>query len=186
VRIGERQIEEGQVLLLESIKGRVISFTGRNEQGDQNDNVEDAGPHDLNEEGGNAEQENHSDEDDHVGQDDNIVVDDDVQVVVADKPKGTRKKRKVVDGASGSNLPPKKLREDYGTSGDAGASTTGKSLAALQGLLERSTLAVEIGATAAANSPFVTSFVTLTPEREGGGHIDSIFWPNLRTQHLAE
>ncbi|GKG34407.1 hypothetical protein Tco_0437103, partial [Tanacetum coccineum] len=51
-----------------------------------------------------------------------------------DKPKGKRKKRKAASGASGSNLPPKKLKEDHGTSGDASTSTAGKSLAALQGL----------------------------------------------------
>ncbi|GKB95399.1 hypothetical protein Tco_0981536 [Tanacetum coccineum] len=34
--------------------------------------------------------------------------------------------------------------------------------------------------------PFVTSSVTLTPEREGGGHTDSVFGPNLCTHHPAE
>ncbi|GJY18431.1 hypothetical protein Tco_0389922 [Tanacetum coccineum] len=137
LRIGERQIEEGQVPLLKSTKGRVIPFTGGNEQGDQNDNVEDAGSHNLNEEGGNAEQENHFEGDDRVGQDDNIVVDDDVQAAVADKPKGTRKKRKDAGGVSATTV------------------------------------------------PFVTSSVTLTPEHEGGGHIDSVSGPNLQTQYPA-
>ncbi|GKF35713.1 hypothetical protein Tco_0112471, partial [Tanacetum coccineum] len=155
-------------------------------KGDQNDNVEGAGPHDLNEEGGNDGQENRSEEDDRVGQGDNIVVDDDVQAAVADKPKGTRKKKKAAGGASGSNLLSKKLKEDYDTSGDAGASTAGKSLAMLQDLLDRSTLAVEISVTAAATMPFVTSSVTLTPERKGGGHTDSVFGPNLRTRHPAK
>ncbi|GJT96841.1 hypothetical protein Tco_1092359 [Tanacetum coccineum] len=163
VWIGERQIEEGQVPLLESIEGRVIPLAGRNEQGGQDDNVEVVGPHDLNEEG-----------------------DDDVQAAATDKPKETRKKKKVAGSASGSNLPPKKLREDHGASGDAGASTAGKSLVALQGLLEHSTLAVELGVTAAATVLFVTSSVTLTPEREDDGHTDSVFWPNLLTQHPAE
>ncbi|GJY35189.1 hypothetical protein Tco_0420567 [Tanacetum coccineum] len=34
--------------------------------------------------------------------------------------------------------------------------------------------------------PFVTSSVTLTPERKGGGHTDSVFGPNLRTRHPAK
>nr|GEW49810.1 transposase (putative), gypsy type [Tanacetum cinerariifolium] len=55
--------------------------------------------------------------------------------------------------------------EDHGTSGDDGSSVTRKSL----GLLERSTLAVEVGVTAAAILPFVTSSVTPIPEHEGGG-----------------
>ncbi|GKG47437.1 hypothetical protein Tco_0506922, partial [Tanacetum coccineum] len=112
----------------------------------------------------------------------NIMADDKAQVIVADKPKRLRKKRKVADGVSSSGLPPKKLREDHGVSGDAGAGTAKKSLVVLQGLLDRSTLAIEIGATSAATVPFVTSSVTLTLEREGGGHEDSITGPNLRTQ----
>ncbi|GJW86166.1 hypothetical protein Tco_0161506, partial [Tanacetum coccineum] len=38
----------------------------------------------------------------------------------------------------------------------------------------------EIGVTAAAFVPFVTSSVTPTPEREGGRHGDSVTGPNLR------
>ncbi|GJV79491.1 hypothetical protein Tco_1515361 [Tanacetum coccineum] len=115
-----------------------------------------------------------------------IVADDETHAIVADKPKRLRKKRKAVDGASGSGLPPKKLREDHGVSGDAGASTAGKSHVVLQGLLDRSTLATEIGATAAATVPFVTSSVTPTPEREGGGHEDYVTGLNLRTQLAFE
>ncbi|GKF95307.1 hypothetical protein Tco_0288042, partial [Tanacetum coccineum] len=62
------------------------------------------------------------------------------------------------------------MREDHGTYGDAGASTAGKSLDVLQGLLDSSTLAVEVGVITTAIVPFVTSFVSLAPEREGGGH----------------
>nr|GEV66996.1 hypothetical protein [Tanacetum cinerariifolium] len=40
-------------------------------------------------------------------------------------------------------------------------------------LFERSTLNVKVGVTAAATVPFVTSSVSLTPEREGVGRIDS-------------
>ncbi|GJX36835.1 hypothetical protein Tco_0248392 [Tanacetum coccineum] len=45
---------------------------------------------------------------------------------------------------------------------------------------------IKVGATAAATVPFVTSSVTLTPEREGSGHTYSIPGPNLGTQHPAE
>ncbi|GKB35036.1 hypothetical protein Tco_0879978 [Tanacetum coccineum] len=153
VWIGERQIEEGQVPLFESTEGRLIPLAGGNEQGNQNDNVEDIGPHDLNEESGDAEQENHSEGGDHDGQDEMITIsiDEEVQVVAADKPKGTRKKRKVTVG-----------------------------------LLERSTLALEISVTVAATVPFVTSSMTLTLEREGGRRMDSDSGPNLRSQQPAE
>nr|GEW84989.1 putative reverse transcriptase domain-containing protein [Tanacetum cinerariifolium] len=58
-----------------------------------------------------------------------------------------------------------------------------KAASGASGLLEQSTLAVEIVATTAVTVPFVTSSVTLTPERGGGGYTDSIFGPNLQTQH---
>nr|GEX72328.1 hypothetical protein [Tanacetum cinerariifolium] len=88
--------------------------------------------------------------------------------------------------AMGLRMPDGGKAEDHGTSGDDGASTGGKSLAALYSLLERSTLAVEVGVTAATTMLFVTSFVTPTPEREGGGNTDSVFGPNLRTQRPSK
>ncbi|GKD61598.1 hypothetical protein Tco_1299107, partial [Tanacetum coccineum] len=81
---------------------------------------------------------------------------------------------------------PFRLREDHSTFGDAGVSTVRKSLAALQDLLDKSTLAAEIGVTAVATVPFVTSSVTLIPEHEGGGNADSVSIANLRTKRPAE
>nr|GEU45269.1 hypothetical protein [Tanacetum cinerariifolium] len=100
---------------------------------------------------------------------------------VNEGPKKIKKKRKVTDGVGGSGYPPKKLREDYGTSDDAGVSVAGKSLVSLQGLLERSTLAMKVGVTAAAIIPFVTSFVITTAEHEGGRDGDSATGPIIRT-----
>nr|GEU36851.1 hypothetical protein [Tanacetum cinerariifolium] len=54
------------------------------------------------------------------------------------------------------------------------------------GLLERSTLATEVGVTAAATVPFVTSFVTPTPEHDGGGGGDSTAGPIIRTRPAPE
>nr|GEZ92303.1 hypothetical protein [Tanacetum cinerariifolium] len=105
--------------------------------------------------------------------------------IVADKPKRVRKKRKAADGAGGSGLPLKKLREYHGTF-DIDASTGEKSVVVLQSLLEGSTLPVEVGVTAVATLPFITSSVSLTLEREGGGHTDSVTGPNLRTQRAVE
>ncbi|GJY33933.1 hypothetical protein Tco_0418402, partial [Tanacetum coccineum] len=59
-----------------------------------------------------------------------VRIEDKVPAVVAKKAKGSQKKRKAAGGASGSNLPPKKLRDDHGTS-RAGTRTGGKSVAAL-------------------------------------------------------
>ncbi|GJS65027.1 hypothetical protein Tco_0679591 [Tanacetum coccineum] len=120
---------------------------------------EDVGHDVVNEEGAADGQENLVD----VGI---IRIEDEVPATVAEKAKGSRKRRKATGGASGSSLPPKKLSDDHGTS-RAGASTGGKSVATLQSLLEGSTLPVEVGVVAATTVPFVTSSMTLTPEREG-------------------
>nr|GEU43224.1 transposase (putative), gypsy type [Tanacetum cinerariifolium] len=116
VRIGERDVREGEVSLLELTRGRV-------------DQVEH-GSHVVN-----------------VGGID-IMGDDWLQAIVVDQPKRVRKKRKDADGASGSGLPLKKLREDHSIFGDVGAT--------------------------AATLPFVTSSVTPTPERESDGPTDSV------------
>ncbi|GKF54478.1 hypothetical protein Tco_0161388, partial [Tanacetum coccineum] len=161
VKIGEREVREGVVPLLELTRERVIPLTRVNNQGDAaaegvgNDNVDEGS------------------------------VDAEAQALVADKPKKFRK-RKTVDGASGSGHPPKKLWEDHDISEDAGASTAGKSLAALQDLLDKSTLAAEIGVTAASTIPFITSYVTPTPEHEGGNYTDFVFAANFQTKRPAE
>ncbi|GJZ48081.1 hypothetical protein Tco_0601913 [Tanacetum coccineum] len=188
VRTGEKEVRDGEVSLLELSRGRIVPLTGVNEQENQNEVVQDEGVNVVNEEGGDAPVADQTEQSDHVVQIEgiDIMAYDEAQAIVADQPKKVRKKRKAADGTSGSGLPPKKLKEDHGASGDVGASTAGKSLAALQGLLDSSTLAVEVGITAATTVPFVTSSVTPTPEREDGGHADSITGPNLRTQLAAE
>ncbi|GJZ07633.1 hypothetical protein Tco_0541426 [Tanacetum coccineum] len=138
VQIGERDVTEGEIPLLQLTRGRVVL----------------------------------------------LAADDEAQAIVADKLKRIRKKRKAADGAGGSGLPPKKLRKDHGVSGNVGASTGGKSVSALQSLLEGSTLAVEVGVTVATIVPFVTSSVTPILEREGPA--DSISKTSLRMQHPAE
>nr|GEW17998.1 hypothetical protein [Tanacetum cinerariifolium] len=148
VRIGEKQIKDGQTPLLDSTRGRVVSLAVGDDQaepsvpvvhGDHNDEVDNVGTHDRNKEGSDAELRDQNEEGGHVVQDEGAA-----------------------SGASGSVLPPKKLREDHNTFSDTGASSDGKTLIALQGLLERSTLAVEVGVTLVTTVPFVTSSVTLT------------------------
>ncbi|GKA61393.1 hypothetical protein Tco_0760800, partial [Tanacetum coccineum] len=144
IRIGEKQIEEGQTsfMLLCCLPGASVipTLAGVNDQGNQNDDIQDDGAH--------------------VG-----------------KRRGGCWRRI----SAFFHFPPKKLRE-----GTSGVSTGGKSVVALQSLLERNTLVVEVGVTAVSTVPFVTSFVTLTLEREGGECTDSVTGPNLRTQHPAK
>ncbi|GKC99693.1 hypothetical protein Tco_1169968 [Tanacetum coccineum] len=114
-----------------------------------------------------------------------IRIDDIVSATVAEKPK-VQKRRRKADSASGSNHPPKKLKEDHGTFDDVGASTGGKSLAAIQELFEQSTLNVEVGVTAVATVPFVTSSVTPTPERGDDRPTDFVSVGNLLTQRPSK
>nr|GEX67996.1 hypothetical protein [Tanacetum cinerariifolium] len=117
VQIGEREVAEGEVLLLQLTKGRIVPLAVVNYQGN--------GEHVVN-----------------VGGID-VVADAEVRAIVADKLQRVRKKRKAADSASGSGLSPKKLKEDHGTSGIS-ANIGGKSVVALQSLLEGSTLHVEV------------------------------------------
>ncbi|GJX38341.1 hypothetical protein Tco_0251644 [Tanacetum coccineum] len=103
--------------------------------------------------------------------------------VVADipRPKRSKKKRVVYDseGLPVASHPPKKLRADYGDIG--GSATGGKSLSALNRLLETSRLSVEQGVPTLPTLPFITSSVTASPLEEGGDRTDSVTGPSLRT-----
>ncbi|GJX79580.1 hypothetical protein Tco_0327729 [Tanacetum coccineum] len=106
------------------------------------------------------------------------------------------KKRPAAADVSGSNHPPKKLREDYGTSG--GHASGGKSPSVIRELLESCILNAEVGVAAIPRGgnepsrssfpplaiptlPFVTSFVFATPEKDGDDFTDAVTGPNLRT-----
>ncbi|GKA94771.1 hypothetical protein Tco_0816809 [Tanacetum coccineum] len=170
VRIGEKEVIEREVPLLELTAGRVVPLACVDAPENQNEVAQDAGA-DVEGNGGTgdgATVASHTEEGGHVvelgGID--ISANDEAQAIVANKPK--------------------KLREDHGTVGGVGASTGGKSLVAVQELFEHSTLNVDVGVTAAATVPFVTSFVTPIPEREEGGYTDSVTGPNLPTQPATE
>ncbi|GJV49512.1 hypothetical protein Tco_1439724, partial [Tanacetum coccineum] len=79
--------------------------------------------------------------------------------------------------------PPKRLRAGYETAG--GSVTGGKSLSALNRLLQDSHLTVEQGVSALPTLPFITSFVTASPLEEGGDRTDSVTGPSLRTIGLS-
>ncbi|GJY60516.1 hypothetical protein Tco_0461173 [Tanacetum coccineum] len=97
------------------------------------------------------------------------------------KPKRSKKKRVIYDseGLPVASHPPKRLRADYGTAG--GSVTGGKSLSALNRLLQDSRLTVEQGVPALPTLPFITSSVTASPLEEGGDRTDSVTGPSLRT-----
>ncbi|GJY50770.1 hypothetical protein Tco_0441617 [Tanacetum coccineum] len=97
------------------------------------------------------------------------------------KPQRSKKKRVIYDseGLPVAPHPPKRLRADYGTAG--GSATGGKSLSALNRLLQDSRLTVEQGVAALPTLPFITSSVTASPLEEGGDRTNSVTGPSLRT-----
>ncbi|GJT70486.1 hypothetical protein Tco_1064415 [Tanacetum coccineum] len=137
VRVDEMEKAGDQVPLLEVNRGRVVPLA----------------PPVL---GNGAEKEHSTRGSEYVALKEAIVKP--MNEVVTEKPMRLKKKRKAAGDASGSILPPKKLRDDYDTSG-ASAST--------------------------ATMPLVTFSVTPTPEHEGDDHTDSVFGPNLRTKPAA-
>ncbi|GJT50141.1 hypothetical protein Tco_0976298 [Tanacetum coccineum] len=81
VQIGEREVAEGEVSLLQLTRGRVVSLVSVNDQ--VNVNVQGAGNDDVNEEGSNVAEANQTEQGDHVvdvgGID--VVADDEIQAI---------------------------------------------------------------------------------------------------------
>ncbi|GKE45990.1 hypothetical protein Tco_1473274, partial [Tanacetum coccineum] len=84
------------------------------------------------------------------------------------QPKRQRKRKMVVSDAGKPSYPPKKLREDHETS--TGPSVAGKSKSALQRLLAGAVLNPEVGFAALPTLPFITSSLSVIPEREDSSH----------------
>nr|GEV02431.1 transposase (putative), gypsy type [Tanacetum cinerariifolium] len=89
------------------------------------------------------------------------------------------KRKFVIMDAGGVSHPPKKPRKDHGTS--SGTSVGGKSWSTLSRFFARAVLNAEVGVAAIPTLPFVTTFVSTTPEREDGDHTDFVAELNLRT-----
>nr|GFB68906.1 hypothetical protein [Tanacetum cinerariifolium]GFB68980.1 hypothetical protein [Tanacetum cinerariifolium] len=90
-----------------------------------------------------------------------------------------RKRKTIVAEAGGSSHPPKKLREDHRNL--SRPPIAGKSKFAVQRLLAGAVLNAEVRGDPIPTLPFVTSYVSATPEPEGGDHSDSMIRLNLWT-----
>ncbi|GKC93191.1 hypothetical protein Tco_1158633, partial [Tanacetum coccineum] len=91
-----------------------------------------------------------------------------------DRTSPSKRKKKTARDASGSGLPPKKLRDDYHV---AYSNTGGKSLAAIRGLIqEGSSIPSDVA------EPHVVIFVAPTLTCRDGGPTDSVSELNLRTR----
>ncbi|GJY41519.1 hypothetical protein Tco_0428789 [Tanacetum coccineum] len=184
VKVGERERAEGEASLLDSIVGRVVPLllvAPARVKSELEASVER-----LFDESGSADQGDSA-----VGGGHDAEIESSMGVIIiaaenvtAERPKRPRKKRQAATDAGGSSHPPKKLRGDYGTSGDA--ATSGKSPSILKELLASSMLNVEAGVAAVETLPMVTSSVSATPEHESGPPTDSIIGLNLRTLSPTE
>nr|GEW20181.1 hypothetical protein [Tanacetum cinerariifolium] len=92
-------------------------------------------------------------------------------------PRRQRKKKTIVAEAGGSSHPPKKLMKDHET--PSGPLIAGKSRSAVQRLLSKAVLNVEVSGDPIPTLPIVTSSVSATPERKGWDHTDSVTGLNL-------
>ncbi|GJY67189.1 hypothetical protein Tco_0469427 [Tanacetum coccineum] len=157
VRVGERQRVEGEPKLLDTTVGRVVPLLPVAPA--RASSELEASVDKLFYEGGSGGQ---------AKQDASPV-----------QPKCQRKWKIIVSDAGGPSHPPKKLREDHETS--TGPSVAGKSRSALQRLLAGVVLNPEVGTAALPTLPFITSYVSVTPEQESEDQTDSMAGVNLQT-----
>ncbi|GKE07741.1 hypothetical protein Tco_1411292 [Tanacetum coccineum] len=150
--IGEKNVADGEAKLLTMTQGRVVPLVPLTSaaSGGSGDSIDK-----MFDEGDNAGQENPTERSD-------------------DKAK---RKRKVTGDASGSDHPPKKLRDDYHA---ATPNVGGKSLAAIRGLMPEGS-SVLSGVT----EPLVVASVTPTLDGGYDGPTDFVSEHNLRTRPLG-
>nr|GEV01134.1 hypothetical protein [Tanacetum cinerariifolium] len=118
------------------------------------------------------------------GQDANIhlvveAADTAVENVAPVQLRHQRKRKYMIVDAGRVSHPPKKPREDHGTS--SGTSMGGKSWSTLHRLLAGAVLNAKVGVAAIPTLPFVTASVSITSKREDGDHTDSVAELNVCT-----
>ncbi|GJX41273.1 hypothetical protein Tco_0256263 [Tanacetum coccineum] len=184
VKVGERERAEEEARLLDSTVGCVVPLLPVAPA--RTESELEASVERLFDDGGSADQGDSATRGGHDAKTESvmrvrIIV---VKNVTAERPKRPRKKRQAATDAGGSSHPPKKLRGDFGTFGEA--ATSGKSPSNLKELLASSMLNVEVGVTAVVTLPMVTYSVSATPEHESGPPTNFITGLNLPTLYLTE
>ncbi|GJZ11717.1 gypsy type transposase [Tanacetum coccineum] len=189
VRVGERQRAEGKPKLLDTTVGRVVLILpvaparALSELEASVEKLFDEGGSSSHTERGDSVSGGHGVDILQVSVTAEIVVEDAVPV----QPKRQRKRKTVVSDAGEPSHPPKKLKEDHGTS--TGPSVASKSKSALQRLLTRAVLNLEVGVATLPTLPFITSSVSVTPEREDGNQsdfmVDSFARPSVPLMTMA-
>ncbi|GKA35754.1 hypothetical protein Tco_0722245 [Tanacetum coccineum] len=180
VRVGERQRVEGEPKLLNTAVGRAVPLLpiaparASSELEASVEKLFDEGGSGSRTKRGDSVSGGHGVDIPQVSATADIVAEDAAPV----QPKRQRKRKTIVSDAGEPSHPPKKLREDHGPS--TGPSVAGKSKSALQRLLARAVLNPEVGVAALPTLPFITSSVSVTPEREDGNQSDFMARANLR------
>ncbi|GKB74077.1 hypothetical protein Tco_0935489 [Tanacetum coccineum] len=164
VRVGERNLAEREVKLLKMTEGRTVSLgpSVTAAYGDSSDSIDR-----LFDEENDAGLEHSVEKDDDVLEE---AIAKDALEVIAEKPQKKRK-RKVAGDTSGSDYPPKKLRDDYQS---LPPNTSGKSHAALRGIIPEG-----FDLTSGATEPLIVASVAPMPDV---GLVDFVFGLNLRTR----
>nr|GEW16416.1 hypothetical protein [Tanacetum cinerariifolium] len=152
VRIGEREHDEDEPKLLETIVGRVVPLLLV--AIDHSSGELEASVYKLFDEGGS-------------------------DVSPAELQRKKKQKTKVA-GAGEPSHPAKKLRGDYGASGEPAVG--GKSQSAVQRLLAEAVRHAEVRGGVMPYFPFVSSFVSTTPKREGEDPTDILAGANLQAE----
>ncbi|GJS24287.1 hypothetical protein Tco_0452919 [Tanacetum coccineum] len=181
MRVGERQRVEDEPKLLDTTVGRVVPLlpiAPARAESELDASVDRLFDEDSS---GNLAEQGDSAGGGHVVG--TPLVSEAAETVVEDvaplQPKRQKKRKTVVSDAGGPSHPSKKLREDHETS--TGPSVAGKSMSALQRLLAGAVLNPEVGIAALSTLPFITSYVSVIPERESEDQTDSMAGANLQT-----
>ncbi|GJS51272.1 hypothetical protein Tco_0624634 [Tanacetum coccineum] len=181
VKIVVRERNEGEPLLLETTIGRIVPLLSV--VPDRAESELEASVDRLFDEGGSGNQTKQWDSAGDGKGADIQPVSEPADTVVEDvaplQPRRQRKRKTVAVDAGESSHPPKRLREDHGTT--SGASVGGKYMYAVQRLLAKAVLYAEVGVAAIPTLPFVTASVSTTLEHEVRDHTDFVVGPNLRT-----
>nr|GEW45140.1 hypothetical protein [Tanacetum cinerariifolium] len=186
VRIGERERDEDEPKLLETIVGRVVpllSVALDRSSGELKASVDK-----LFDEGGSGEQANQGDSASGghgVGvQPVNVIAKAVVEdVAPAELQRKKKRKTKVVDAGEPSH-PAKKLRSDYRVSGKP--TVGGKSQSTVQRLFVGVVQHAEVRSMVMPTLPFVSSSASTTSEREGGDHTKLLAGANLYTIEVPQ
>ncbi|GJS29036.1 hypothetical protein Tco_0489656 [Tanacetum coccineum] len=179
VKIGERQRGEDEPKLLDTTVGRTVPFLPVAPARAQSEL--DASVDRLFDEEASGHKEEPHDSADGDQSASTLIVSEAAEVVGEDviPLRSRQKKRKTNVDAGEPSYHAKKLRDDYG--GPGRPSVAGKSRSAVQRLLVGAVLNAEVRGGPVPTLPFVTTFVSATPEREDEYLADFVTGLNLWT-----